>query len=258
MKLHLFLFGSISVTSCTAFQITSTVVRAPSRISATPFGVSATISIDENAERDIEGLYNWASQNGVSGEAGFCLTENNGDWSVSTTEPLKGGTSVLSVPSNLIISSSRSEKEVGDISAAMKILETRGVSDQNSQFYLVLKILKEYENGEQSLWYPWMQSLPRLFTNSASMTEFCYECLPPFVASLSKIERIKFECFFEAIQQVEYLRIDTRRNRDLVKWAFNVVYTRCWGTDGGETQIVPMADMVRRALEDSDFEMFVL
>jgi hypothetical protein len=36
---------------------------------------------------------------------------------------------------------------------------------------------------------------------------------------------------------------ETKENEDLTKWAYNVIFTRCWGKDADEYQLVPMADM---------------
>ena len=71
------------------------------------------------------------------------------------------------------------------------------------RFYLFLKVLLEYSKGGESPYYPWLDSMPRLFYNSVSMTNFCYECLPPLVFSLSRRERVKFDNFYDALQQID-------------------------------------------------------
>ena len=104
----------------------------------------------------------------------------------------------------------------------------------------------------------------RSYYNSVSMTDFCYECLPPLVFSLSRRERVKFDNFYDALQQVDSRIIpdDIKNDKDqVVKWAFNVVHTRCFsgirnGNSGNgngvgdgeadeEQKIIPMVDMVR-------------
>ena len=63
-------------------------------------------------------------------------------------------------------------------------------------------------------------------------------------------ERVKFINFYAALQEVEFLAADTKSNKSLCKWAYNVVYTRYFNEvgqtryDGGEKKIVPMADML--------------
>lgn len=78
-----------------------------------------------------------------------------------------------------------------------------------------------------------MLTISFVFLNSALRShyaDFCYECLPPLVFSLSRAERVKFDNFFEALQKVGGLSEATKNNNDLAKWAFNVVYTRVLGT----------------------------
>lgn len=143
----------------------------------------------------------------------------------------------------MILSSSRTRQEIGDVENAVDYLMRHGASAQVPTFLLVLKVLSEYEKGDQSPWFPWLNSLPRLFYNAVSMTDFCYECLPPLVFSLARQEKVKFDNIYAAIQEENVLSEETKQDVDLVKWAFNVVTTRCWG-DNNEKQIVPMADMV--------------
>jgi hypothetical protein len=78
------------------------------------------------------------------------------------------------------------------------------------------------------------------------MDDFEVECLAPFAWSLAKIERLHLEVFLEALQLVDgVVSRETKENNDLIRWAFNVVFTRAWGKDGDEnrTDIVPMGDM---------------
>lgn len=82
------------------------------------------------------------------------------------------------------------------------------------------------------------------FPRCVRSTDFCYECLPPLVYRYARAERVKFDNFFAALQKVNILSEETKSDIDLAKWAFNVVYTRSWGTND-EKAIVPMADMVR-------------
>lgn len=212
----------------------------------------AAINIDEHANRDISAMGEWAMNCGVQRVEGFQLTttEDGLDWSVMTTQPLAANSPVLLVPNNAILSSSRAQQEleqVGNIQDAVDQLGRLGAGDQIPLFYLFCKILLEYERDDQSPYFPWLNSLPRLYFNAVSMTDFCYECLPPLVFSLARGERVKVDNFFAALQEVNFLSPQTKGNKNLAKWAFNVVTTRCWGPDN-DKQIVPMADMVRTAV----------
>lgn len=57
-------------------------------------------------------------------------------------------------------------------------------------------------------------------------------------------ERRKFIYFNEALLKVDFLSEETKRNRELVRWAYQVVGTRAFGDDN-EQRIAPIADMVR-------------
>ena len=59
-------------------------------------------------------------------------------------------------------------------------------------------------------------------------------------------ERVKFINFFEALKKVDFVTDDTKYDRDLARWAFQIVTTRAFPDETtGEYRIVPMADMVR-------------
>ena len=175
---------------------------------------------------------------------------DNDDYSVSVTQAGNEANRVLQVPKHLVLSSTRIRNdEITDklVSAALKYLEAKKVEHQIPQFFLWLKILLEHEKGKKSLWYPWLQSLPDKFSNAISMDEVEVECLAPFAWSLAKIEKLHFKVFHEALEMVEDTIVleETRKNKDLTEWAFNVVFTRAWGKEGEEdcTDIVPMGDM---------------
>ena len=47
---------------------------------------------------------------------------------------------------------------------------TDGTEKRLPLFRLMVKVLVEYEKGQDSPWFPWLNSLPRLFYNGVSMT----------------------------------------------------------------------------------------
>lgn len=118
------------------------------------------------------------------------------------------------------------------------------------QFYLFLKVLKEYDQGDQSSYYQYLNALPRKFTTAITFDDFELECLPPFVAFLSKTDRFNFDLFLEVIQQLNIPSISdaTKSNYEVTKWAFNVVFTRARAAFG-EAEIIPMADSLNHAAE---------
>jgi len=116
------------------------------------------------------------------------------------------------------------------------------------QFLLFLKILQEFEKGQDSILFPWLESLPREFSNAVSFDGVELECLPPFAWSLATIEILHLEAFVEALNMTHgIVSQQTIDDHELLHWAFNVVFTRCWGKDGDDEEnrkdIVPMGDM---------------
>jgi hypothetical protein len=210
-----------------------------------------------NLNRDIQALESWAKGQGVSRGNGFLLSESaTGDWSVSVTDDGIPAERVLRVPSSLVLSSTdiRNEAEIFDhTTAAIDYLTDKKCEGQVNQFLLWLKVLRECEKKEDSAWYPWLTSLPRNFSNAIYMDEVELDCLAPFAWSLAKIEILHLEEFVEALKLTDVvLSKETRGDEELLRWAFNVVFTRCWGQDGDDDDeeeegnrkdIVPMGDM---------------
>ena len=229
------------------------VVRQPLHHRSTSSSLlqAGLINTDENAPRDMEALTTWAQAAGVGMADGVQLTTQDGqDFSVMTTQPIANGNPILFVPRDVLFSSHKAKQElqsIGNLDAALDYLTRLGATPNIlAKLCLILRILVEYERGDASPWYAWLNSLPRLFFNAVSMTDFCYECLPPLAFSLSRAERVKFDNFYEVVQKLDldFLSPETRQNKDLLKWAFNVVQTRAVGPDGGEKHVIPMADMV--------------
>jgi hypothetical protein len=249
------------------------------------------VDVNERSQRNVGPFDEWTASCGVQRcEGGFRLVPTNpndqynqDDISVMTDIDLPAGQPVLMIPANMILSSTASRIELeqlgdsldldiddpGGIRKAVDLLQRLGAGDTVPKFYLFLKVLLEYSRGTDSPYYPWLDSLPRLYYNSVSMTDSCYECLPPLVFQLSRRERVKFDNFYDAIQLIDSKIFSDELKTDkenVIKWAFNVVHTRCFsgnrngnnsnsqdkfngvgegGTGGEEQKIVPMADMVR-------------
>lgn len=255
-------------------------------------GYAGYIDVDEQSQRNIAPFDEWATTCGVQRAEGFRLVPTNpddqynqDDISSMTDVDLPAGQPVLGIPANMILTSTNSRLELeaisdslneampnsdaGGVRKAVDLLGRLGAADTIPKFYLFLKVLLEYSRGTESNYYPWLDSLPRLFYNSISMTDFCYECLPPLVFSLSRRERVKFDNFYDALQQIDpsIFSEELKTDKDVVcKWAFNVVHTRSFsgerngqsgddngvgegGTSGEEQRIVPMADMLNHGTE---------
>ncbi|KAL3894393.1 MAG: hypothetical protein SGARI_007757, partial [Bacillariaceae sp.] len=115
-------------------------------------------------------------------------------------------------------------------------------------------ILVEYEKGVESPWYPWLNSLPRYFSNGASMTDFCFDCLPPFIRSLATKERDTFVLFRDNAKRWtsdDILSPETRKNTEVMRWAYQIATTRGFPASNNngnndknddDIRIAPMAD----------------
>lgn len=228
---------------------------------------SSFVDISEGAPRDIAAMNEWAAACGVQRSDGFQLTQEESSMvdgnldvnvGVLTTSNIPAGQGVLMVPNNMILSGFQSRDELGAVPVAEELLsKLDAAQDHLPQFYLVLQLLKQYQMGVTSPWFPWLNSLPRYFCNGSSMTHFCCsECLPPLVGSLANQERLRFIQFFKALQFVDrnILTESTKNNRPLAKWAFAVVYTRSIPF-GGDSVIVPMADMFNHGSMQHNIEI---
>lgn len=209
------------------------------------------VDVDEFTPRDIGTFDEWASAGGVQRCEGFELAATSDDPAldigIMTTQDLPAESPVIFVPNEMTLSANRAQDEIGRVTNAEDLFARLGVNTEERQkFYLFLKILKEYELGDDSLWYPWLNALPRYFSTGASMTHFCCtEVLPPLVGSLAMMERTNFKRYFKALDYcTNFLSEETTANKKLAKWAYNVVYTRSFPDGHNDIKIAPMADMV--------------
>ena len=109
---------------------------------------------------------------------------------------------------------------------------------------LTIKILVELQKGDQSPWYPYLNSLPRYFTNAASMTPFCCLCLPSLMRKLAVRERGNMSRLsVSSIKLIPYLNDDVKYDVELCNWVYQVVYTRAVETEDGDLKLVPMGDV---------------
>jgi hypothetical protein len=172
MKLHFCLASSLLATAF-AFQ---TAPFPKQRLAPLKVGYGTmvgTVDIEESAQRDVYTMQSWAQSFGAQVAPGFELTTMDGnDWSVVTNQYLQAGSPILYVPSQMIISSSAVEREFGGnlVSAEYALTQFDGTAQRLPLFRLMIKILAEHEKGQESPYFPWLNSLPRRFFNGAAMT----------------------------------------------------------------------------------------
>jgi hypothetical protein len=210
------------------------------------------------APRNVSPLESWATNNGVQKIDGLELYTDDGlDYQYVATVDIPSGTTIMYVPSQMCLSSSAVASQLrsmsgGGLDAAVDQLTRIGGQNSVADFHLFLKLLAEYDAGSDSPYLPWLDSLPRLYFNSVSMTEFCYECLPPLVFSLSRLEKVKFDNFRQVLGKVDFLSDYTKNDIDVHKWAFNSVYTRAYADKDGQgtdVTLTPLGDMFNHGTE---------
>ena len=114
-------------------------------------------------------------------------SEDGSDYQLITQSPIPGGSTVIYVPSEVVLSSERVVAEFGgSLQQAENVLVQmdQGTRARLPLFRLMVKVLAEYDAGEDSPFYPWLNSLPKQFYNGVSMTDACFACLPPYAGWL--------------------------------------------------------------------------
>jgi hypothetical protein len=213
---------------------------------------NTAIDIAEETARDIASFQEWASYGGIQTADGFQLVgeELDGylDVSAMTTQAISADSTVVYVPNDMILSSSSAMNEFGQLKEAEEILINNGYQSEIRQYYLMLKILVELEKGVDSVWFHYLNSLPRYYSNGASMTLFCYTCIPPLLATLCKDERARLNNL-SVKRVVPFLSNDIKGDAKLWKWAYQVVYTRGVEGSNGDFHICPMIDYINHGTE---------
>lgn len=209
----------LSKSAVEAFAPNSRFSSTSTRYATTKLSAIATAEL---APRNIPSLEQWAIQSGVQKVDGLELyTEDGLDYEYMTTQDIPSGTTVMYIPAEVCLSSSAVAQELsansptGGVAAAVDKLNKIGGQNSVADFYLFLKLLAEYEAEENSAYFGWLDGMPRLFYNAASMTDFCYECLPPLVFSLSRLEKVKFDNFKQVLSKVDIISDYTKNNDEV-------------------------------------------
>lgn len=207
---------------------------------------------DEYSQRDVYAMEEWATQYGAQKAPGIELySEDGSDYQYVAQQGLGAGQTALYVPADICLNSAAIDQEFGQsLQGAEQVVVgiDQGTQERLPLFKLMVKILSEYEKGQDSPFYPWLASLPRQYYNGVSMTDACFECLPPYAGWLASSERQNYSNFVAAIRQGGYLPLSQQTINDgrVLKWAYNVALTRfheVWNPMRAKL-IAPMADMV--------------
>ncbi|KAL3810290.1 hypothetical protein ACHAXA_008658 [Cyclostephanos tholiformis] len=211
---------------------------------------AGTVNLSSSVERDVYNMAEWAAGYGVQQAEGVQLTSYDGqDYFPMTQTYIPAGSPVMYVPADLTFTSSKSLREFGNsLSMCENQLIQANLQDKVPLFRIFFKVVAEYEKGLDSPWYPWLNSLPRIFNTGASMTYACFDCLPPYAAYLALSERQNFVNFQKAIRNGPFSE-EILKNVTVLKWAYNVALTRSTDIGGGERVIAPLADMFNHGSE---------
>lgn len=184
MKLSLLLVALAGTVVTTAFQVPDHHTKQPVT-SVGPLAMvggfapttmtssTTTIDVSETAPRDVDTMLNWARQCGVRMIDGVEIgTADGEDYSVYTNAAIGAGNPVLLVPAALVMTSGSVESEFGGALQAAEgtLLEFEGTAQRLPLFRLMIRVLAEYEKGDQSPWYYYLNGMPRRFYNGAAMT----------------------------------------------------------------------------------------
>ena len=138
------------------------------------------VDIGEGVARDVWTMDEYMTNCGVQRAEGLSMYDSSNqnqqagsDFGLMTQTDLPAQSPVLCVPANMILSSKtlREGELNGIVESGEDFLLNMGVEVMEFPMYhLFLKILMEYEKGDESPWFPWLNSLPRRYSNGASMT----------------------------------------------------------------------------------------
>eukprot|EP00581_Thalassiosira_minuscula_P005502 CAMPEP_0183747480 /NCGR_PEP_ID=MMETSP0737-20130205/67282_1 /TAXON_ID=385413 /ORGANISM="Thalassiosira miniscula, Strain CCMP1093" /LENGTH=464 /DNA_ID=CAMNT_0025983193 /DNA_START=218 /DNA_END=1609 /DNA_ORIENTATION=- len=222
----------------------------------TTSSTSLNVLISEYVQREVSTMEDWATTYGVQKADGVQLhSPDNEDYQVITQAPLSAGQPVLYVPAHMILSSTAVSEEFGWTleEAEMALVNIdQGQVGRLPLFRLLVKLLSEIDKASESPFDPWLSSLPKTFYNGVSMTDACFECLPPYAAMLAMNERNTYSRFLNALRLgFAPISQETINNEKIVKWAYNVALTRfqeVW-EPVRQKKLVPYVDMLNHSSE---------
>lgn len=242
MKLNLFHLVSLLASSANALSF-----------QALPAGV---INLSSSQERDVYSMVDWATQSGAQKAPGVGVYSNDGkDYYAATETNIAAGSPVVCVPSEMVMSSAKVAQEFGgSLTDGEQRLIRAGLEEKIPLFRLYIKILYELQQGQNSPYYTYLNSLPRSYNTGASMTFACFDCLPPYASFLAMAER-KTSVSFQKAAKLTPLSEEILGSICALKWAYNVAITRSveWY---GELYLAPLADMFNHGM-DTEVEVSI-
>ena len=218
------------------------------------FAVGCTASSSSSipaSPRNVNDLSRWANQQGVvmhdSLQWKQQKTKGNGDdddtnddnIGIELKESVEPGTVLLKVPRSIVFDALRIRNELEKESSekVQKALEKLGQSgfDQHAEgFFIFVKVLRCCQEGESSLWSPYIQSLPRNFVEFSSAEK---SCLTYYAKYIADFQVQKFDAFCDAAVGsglVDGSSTESSSKNEQARFAFCAVSSRFWKTSSSE------------------------
>ena len=245
--------------------------RSALLLAAVPGNRGHKCADDERRGASVRELEAWARSRGAQFADGVSLSrgggggENEDDgrgWSVRIGRDAARGSTILTVPTSLVLCSKdlpdEVEKALGK--RGKRRLDSAGVSQYVLEFRLMVRLLVEWSLGDSSDWQLWISSLPTEFDTSLYWDDVERMYLSPYVGALADFQRLQFDAFCAGIRDLAEVyspleRLLVENDEDILRWAFSVVFTRSWRSRSGlDATIVPLGDMLNHC-EDTEVEV---
>ena len=239
--------------------------------------------------RDMASLSEWSrGANIVLADSVELAEDLLGDWSLTTTKSIEQGSSIMTIPEEVILTSDvegdsfspyyteNDMKKIRDWMEAELESGSQAKQDYLPEYMLVYKLIREVSMGMNSRWYPWLQSLPTQFSTGLYLDEVERKHVERMTGEYIKVQGMQYRACLQVFQKLVSSQKSKGRNAliskdfldwmsalqqessngetkfdSLVKWAYSIVFTRSWRSPvRTQAQIVPLGDL---ANHDSQF-----
>eukprot|EP00536_Pseudo-nitzschia_multiseries_P010565 jgi/Psemu1/26361/gm1.26361_g len=210
------------------------------------FTVGSLASIP-TSPRNVNDLSRWANEQGVVMHDSLRWKndddDNDDNIGVELTQSVEPGTVLLKVPRSIVFDALRIRDELEkespeQIQKALEHLRQSGFDQHVEGFFIFLKVLKCCQEGESSLWSPYIQSLPRHFVEFTSPEKSCLPYYAKYVADYQE-EKLKAFCDAAVVSGLVDGSAESSESEE-ARFAFCAVSSRFWKTSSTEAGTAAM------------------